>query len=138
MNLIEDKSNHPDVADFAERIAKTGSRVICNPAPTDTDIDFVVQVSSRMWNTFDILDLLDTKGYTHNTGESNTYNNMLSFDREDGFMSFRKGEVNYIITPSKVFFENFCLATICARELNLTDKDDRIKLFRKFLYGEGV
>ena len=42
MNLTQNIENHPDVSDFAEVIARTGSRVICNPAPTDTDDDYVV------------------------------------------------------------------------------------------------
>jgi hypothetical protein len=135
MELIELVEDHPDVSEFAQLISRTGSRVICNPAPTDTDVDYVV-LAGRMWNAFDILDCLEDYGYTHNTGVSDAYQNMLSFDEEDGFMSFKKGEVNYIITPSKDFFDKFCAATISAKELNLLDKQDRIKHFRKYLYGE--
>ena len=137
MNLTQNIKDHPDVSDFAEAVARTGSRVICNPAPTDTDDDYVVLVASRMWNAFDILDCLEDYGYIHNTGVSDAYQNMLSFDEEDGFMSFKKGEVNYIITPSKDFFDKFCAATLSAKEMNLTDKQDRIKHFRSYLYGEG-
>lgn len=137
MELIQNIKNHPDIADFAERIARTGSRVICNPAPTDTDDDYVV-LASRMWSAFDIFDCLEDCGYIHNTGVSDNYQNMLSFDEEEGFMSFNKGEVNYIITPSQDFFDKFCAATVSAKELNLLDKQGRIKHFRKYLYGEEL
>jgi hypothetical protein len=46
--------------------------------------------------------------------------------------------VNYIITPSEDFFDKFCAATISAKEMNLLDKQDRIKHFRKYLYGEEL
>jgi hypothetical protein len=137
MSLIQNIKDHPDVSDFAEAIARTGSRVICDPPPTDTDDDYVV-LASRMWSAFDILDCLGDYGYIHNTGVSDAYHNMLSFDEEDGFMSFKKGEVNYIITPSQDFFDKFCAATLSAKEMNLTDKQDRIKHFRKYLYGEDL
>ena len=39
MELIQNIKDHPDVEAFALAIARTGSRVICNPAPTDTDDD---------------------------------------------------------------------------------------------------
>jgi hypothetical protein len=134
VNLIELIEDHPDVLEFAQLISRTGSRVICTPAPTDTDVDYVVLASE--WVGWEIIDRMECHDYEHNTGVSDTYHNMLSFDEEDGFMSFKKGEVNYIITPSKDFFDKFCAATISAKELNLLDKQDRIKHFRKYLYGE--
>ena len=136
MNLTQDIKDHPSVSAFAEAIARTGSRVICDPAPTDTDDDYVV-LAFRRYAAFDIIDCLEGYGYIHNTGVSDAYHDMLSFDEEDGFMSFKKGEVNYIITPSQDFFDKFCAATLSAKEMNLTDKQDRIKHFRSYLYGEG-
>ena len=128
-------NHHKDVIIFAEAIFRTGSRVICSPAPTDTDDDYLVLANSY-WCAFDIYDHLEDLGYTYNSGEDSAYDNMGSFDDEEGFMSFKKGEVNYIITPSKEFFTKFGLATLAAKEQNLLNKADRIALFRKFLYGE--
>lgn len=135
MELIENIYDHADVVFFATDVHRTGSRVICNPAPTDTDIDYIVLVDN-CYCAAGIIDHMVHNGYTHNIGESDSYQNMLSFDEEDGFMSFKKGEVNYIITPSKDFFDKFCAATVSAKEKNLLDKQDRIKHFRKYLYGE--
>ena len=101
--------------------ARAGSRVICRPAPTNTDDDYVVLV--RCVSACEIAD---------------TWNCHATFDDypQGDFVSFRKGAVNAILTQSAGFYERFCLATTVARHFNLREKRDRITLFRAILYNE--
>lgn len=46
------------------------------------------------------------------------------------FRSLKKDNINYIITDNPTFYEQFCKATAIAKDLNLLDKKDRVRLFR--------
>lgn len=100
-----------------------GSRVSCNPPPTDTDEDWLVFTKDRQFK----LALL-AAGFT--TGEDP--------DKESGgssFNSYRKGDLNIIVSPNRWFVERFLVATALATRFNLMDKADRIALFQGVLYG---
>lgn len=127
---------HKDIQQFVIAIFPSGSRVICNPPPTDTDEDFVVLCKPSVC-AFDILEHLEGLGYTTSSGKDE-YADMGDFDNHEGFMSFKKGEINYILTQSVEMYEGFMLATVEATEKNLLDKGERIKVFRKHLYGEEI
>jgi hypothetical protein len=45
------------------------------------------------------------------------------------------GELNYIITEDKVFYDSMVLATKLARRLNLLEKHQRITCFEYVMYG---
>lgn len=49
--------------------------------------------------------------------------------RNTVFRSYRKGEINVILTASPEYYENFVKATLLAKQLNLINKNDRINLF---------
>lgn len=102
-------------------ITPTGSRVICNPPPLDTDKDFVVLIHGPVSEFID--DLTGNHGW-----ESDT-----KYPGSD-FTSLRRGKVNYIVTESEDFYKKFVLATKIAKSLNLTDKKDRVTLFQGVLY----
>lgn len=97
----------------------TGSRYICNPAPTDTDNDTVILVNGFYdWPT-----LLEKDGWVRCTeGE------YIGHDSE--FLAFRKGEENYIVTEDPQFYSSYVKATEGAKALNLLNKEDRIALFQ--------
>lgn len=100
--------------------AATGSRVICSPAPTDTDEDYIALM--------DDCSALSVAGFVMGT-DLNKYEDMPDF------LAFRCGDFNVVVTDSRDFYEKFVLATEQAKALNLLEKTDRIDLFQSILYG---
>lgn len=115
-----------DFAPAVEAYEPTGSRVICNPPPMDTDQDFI----ALTYDDATTRERMECMGYTiEGSPEFYTGND------HGGFRSYRKGEVNVIITPDPKFYDLFRSATELARRFNLTSKPDRIALFQVVLYG---
>lgn len=108
---------------FVYAEALVGSRVTCNPAPTDTDLDVLVKIG-----TFGgpVSGVLYRDGWTRGG----------SGQDDSDFESWTKGEVNLILTDSDVFYHKFLAATSVCKRLNLLDKDDRKAMFRACLYAE--
>ena len=100
----------------------TGSRYICDPAPMNTDEDYVVL------GTDSTEDQLYLKGFTCNT-DIELYKDLPMFT------AWRLGEFNIIVTQDGGFYRDFVRATKRAKELNLLNKQDRIELFQSELYG---
>jgi hypothetical protein len=105
-----------------------GSRVTCNPAPTDTDEDILiltdnlVTLQKACWKDgFDGSELYVTEGL------EGTY--------KGDFYSMRKGDINLIITEDKDFYERFTLASYVCKQLNVLEKKDRITVFQALLYN---
>lgn len=108
-----------------------GSRVTCNPAPTDTDQDILVLVSD-MWGFRDyILDGSDPYGLDG----SMILDSQFPLEADDRFSSYSKGDVNLIVTEDPVFYQKFIAASSVAKRLNLLQKPDRLALFQAVLYG---
>lgn len=110
-----------------KKVLHTGSRVICSPPPEDTDDDWMLLVHD----------------FAHMDNHLLMNNWVPSLDpfeydgMEEGlFRSFRKGEVNILITDDEEYFESFKLATQVARDLNLMNKVDRKMLFYAFKHRE--
>lgn len=114
------------------QMERTGSREICNPAPTDTDEDWVVLVSKPLYE--DLIEELFSQGYEIGGSDPQPAEVDDCVDLYGEFDSFKKGDINYIVTTSKEFYENFGRATALAKKLNLVKKEDRITLFQVFLY----
>jgi hypothetical protein len=118
---------------FAGRVLEmeyVGSRVTCNPAPTDTDEDILVLTSED-----DIYRLVeDCKVVGFKGGE--VYFSASGTASSD-FYSLRKGEINLIITSRKEFFDKFLLATHVCKTLNVMSKQHRITVFQAVLYGKS-
>lgn len=120
---MEDILNH-----IFEKWHPTGSHYICNPPVTDTDIDFVC-FTNDIGQTFE---MLTNGGWTHtNPDDIDKYHGM-----EKEFLTFRRGNYNLIVTELKSFYSSFVDATEDAKKKNILDKQERIKLFRYYLYGE--
>jgi hypothetical protein len=96
----------------------TGSRIICNPPVMNTDEDFVLITS----------DLSKFNEEAASDGWQDTATENYDID-SSGFNTFRKGDKNLIVTVSFELFRKWLLATLLARKLNLTDKEDRKDLF---------
>lgn len=120
---------------LTQAITPTGSRYICNPAPTDTDEDYVVLVSPDNFNALiDAISLDDN----YDLGGSDIFAaEETPLSEWEGFQSWKKGEINLIITTSREFFDKFVKATEIAKEQNLLQKEDRITLFQKILYNNN-
>lgn len=117
-----------------------GSRVTCNPAPTDTDQDVIVLVK-------DIAATV-SRGFLVNTCDEYTETVARplyeagfmvggSGSGDDEFESWSRGDINLILTADEEFYERFVAATTVARRLNILDKEDRKALFRAVLYSEN-
>lgn len=106
-----------------------GSRVTCNPAPTDTDEDYLVEVVGC--DISDVVQTLSEFGFIWEGNHSEHYR-----DAASTFMSWRKAEVNFIVTDEPGFAKNHRAATALCTRLNLMSKPDRIALFQAVLYGE--
>lgn len=127
MKLKPPYDTAPSLLSFALARVPVGSRVTCNPPPTDTDEDYLVLV--------DNLDLsMALKAMQEEGWEMGTE---FSVDHQPEFYSLGKGNVNVILTDSQHWFDRFLLATRVATKLNLLNKDDRITLFQAILYGNG-
>jgi hypothetical protein len=97
----------------------TGSRVICNPPVLDTDEDWVLMVPERR----SFHDILVDAGY-HRTSKS--YYRVAS-----SITTYRSdlNNINLIVTDDQGMFDRWREATEIATQENLTNKEDRIKLF---------
>lgn len=125
------------------RVLATGSRVICNPPPTDTDEDWVVQISHPHRRII-FKQFLLADGWEECVGEGYDECSELDTPAEEetgtemGFFAFRKGEYNIILIKNHYSFRLWATATALAKGFNLIDKQQRVRLFRTILYGEEV
>lgn len=104
-----------------------GSRVTCNPPPTDTDIDYLIFCNEPQLSVFH--DCLDDYGFVRENGQHYE-------DASDcRFTSFRKGKLNFIVTGDIGFVETHKFATRVCKELNLMEKSHRVTLFQALLHG---
>jgi hypothetical protein len=113
------------------RFEPVGSRVTCNPAPMDTDQDFLVLVHPEGFAEFEA----DLYSHGYAFGGSRIHAGGCLVGDDASFQSFTLGETNMIVTASEVFFNRFMAATSVAKRFNLLDKSDRIALFQAVLYG---
>lgn len=117
------------------KAAKCGSRITCNPAPTNTDEDWIILIKESKWE--DARDCLLDDGWV--LGGSDISSEMNNLTQDEQFRSFTKEIdgtlVNFICTKSEVFYDRFWAATTVCKRLNLMDKADRIALFQAVLYA---
>ena len=105
----------------------TGSFYICSPQVLNTDKDYIVLVKDLNTSQTKLQQL----GYVPSVSDSDEYD----LEAEGGFMCYRKGDINLIVTEDEKFFTKFWEATCVAKRLNLKEKHDRIYLFKYVLYG---
>lgn len=110
-----------------------GSRVTCDPPPTDTDQDVLVLIDPLRWQ--DALQHLDDCSYDH---DGSDVSSGPDFEPNSPFRSYSLDEVNLIVTFSEEFHRRFLAATSVAKRFNLLRKDDRVALFQAVLYGNAA
>ena len=113
----------------------TGSRVICSPAPLTTDEDFVLFTS----NLKTLRLQLEALGYTYSNKDMEKYKLSKTdpFHMYNQFDAYRHPDNahNLIVLSREQDYLRWKVATLVAKELNLTDKKDRIMLFRAIRSG---
>lgn len=109
-----------------------GSRETCNPPPTDTDQDVLVLIRPEQYKDY-VVHLFDLGFELDGSHISNE--RAIAYD--SGFQSFKKQDLNLIVTGSQVFYMRFVAASSVAKRLNLMQKDDRIALFQAVLYANS-
>lgn len=107
-------------------VVPVGSRVTCNPPPTDTDEDYLVLVKDKGAAVRGLKSI----GFEFSADPEKMarYEAMNKTSRWS-FTSLWFGDVNYIVTDNIFFFERFLTATHVCRTLNLLKKEDRIMVF---------
>ena len=112
---------------FLDKVVKmeyVGSRITCNPPPTDTDEDVLLLTD----------DLNTLIGDCIEVGFKRDGDVTASYPTE--FVSLRSGTINFIVTDNEEFYKKFMLATHVCKFLNLQGKLDRICVFQAILYGK--
>lgn len=102
----------------------TGSRVICNPPPMDTDEDWCILYDKVDFRTIDRV-LVD-RGYYY----SGKY-----YNKTTKFRTYRHNTnpLNLIMTRHLDWYERFQEATDIATQENILDKNERVELFEMIL-----
>lgn len=118
-------------------IYQTGSSVICNPPVLDTDIDYIiceriVEFSLEYQIHPSLHKFLTSNGFEQSCEDKEEYD-MGS----EGFICYRKDNINLIVTDDYEWYNKWVLATKVAKALNLRNKADRVMLFKAFLYEEA-
>jgi hypothetical protein len=121
------------IKSHALRFEHVGSRVTCNPAPIDTDDDWLVLLSESD-DFHKTQGILEANGFK--LGGSEPVETEIAADKK--FLSFSDDKINLIITFSPKFFDRFMRATRLATRFNLMKKPDRIALFQAILYENDV
>lgn len=117
--------------------APTGSRVICDPPPADTDEDWVVWVKAGQRSNFDrAIEKFDDEAVYG--GRSDREYGGIRAEFESVKLSIPGRPVlNLILTDRQDFYDRFVAATAVCKRLNLLNKPDRIAVFRAVLYAEA-
>jgi len=104
-------------------VVPVGSRVTCNPPPTDTDEDYLVLTKDKEA----AVKALQVMGFEYSTDpEKIAEYNRLGETSGYSFVSLFFGDINYIVTDSVFFFERFLTATHVCKTLNLLKKEERV------------
>lgn len=111
------------------KVEPCGSRVTCSPPPNDTDQDFLVEMVHVDKDAVGRL-VNGLSGLNFHWEGNEHYQ-----DAAGDFMSWRRDDVNLIVTANVGFAARHRVATGICRRLNLLDKQDRIAVFQAILYG---
>lgn len=111
------------------KVEPCGSRVTCSPPPENTDCDFLVEVTKRDQRS--VAQLVNDLHRLNFVWEGSRHYQ----DAMGNFMSWRRDDVNLILTSNPDFAARHRVATALCKRLNLLDKHDRIALFQAVLYG---
>lgn len=112
-------------------IEPCGSRVTCDPPVMNTDADYLIECPSAETAVSAVVHDISSAGYQWE-GSSNHYQSCAVV----GFMSWRRDDMNLIVTANPDFAKRHRIATALCARLNLMKKADRIAVFQAVLYGK--
>lgn len=114
---------------------RTGSSYTCDPPVLDTDEDFVLYAANR----FELRRQLEALGYEYSNKDVKDYKdkNKDPFAQINIFDAYRNPNNNHnlIVVATTDDFLKWKVATLVAKQLNVTKKEDRVTLFRAILSG---
>ena len=139
------------LSDLIDRWELVGSRITCDPPPTDTDQDILILVKDKKLDDF--MEELEANKWTKCGGKEpirtqfpdhtsvmvaleeyfNELNSYGTLGDGSAFESWRQGEFNIIATTDEVWFDKFMEASNCCKALNVLDKDERIEIFNSIV-----
>ena len=112
-------------------VTPCGSRVTCRPEPVFSDYDYLVFCPDAR-AVSQAVSIMSSHGFLWEGSEH--YQNAAA----SGFMSWRCGDVNLIVTGDSVFAARHAVATRLCSRLNLLDKQDRVAVFQAVLYAKEL
>lgn len=124
--LLED---FPSLEEIVMGYAHVGSTYICDPPPVDTDIDNLILLSKKMQAQYKKINELLIKSGWEIDGNY--------WDLGSNFWSFKKDNLNIIITYEEDFFDTFVRAAKVCKALNITDKELRIMVHDIIINGDS-
>lgn len=117
----------PDsIEDFCIACVPVGSRVTCNPPPTDTDQDILCLVAEDEEEGF--FSWIEQHDWVFEGDAKYDLTNFTSYRKDT-----EQGEVNLIVTAKPQWFDAFLDATRECKEKNLLKKSERIEVFEKYI-----
>lgn len=105
-----------------------GSKITCSPPPDKTDRDFLVVMPDNREKIGDVVSSLSMMDFEWEGSEHYQ-------DAAGNFMSWRRDDLNLIVTANADFASRHRAATSVCKRLNLMQKPDRIAVFQAVLYG---
>lgn len=105
--------------------AHVGSRVTCNPPVLDTDNDVLILVAP---DQFQALESAIYKAGGDRCGEC--------YGDDAPLLPMRLGEMNYLLTDDRDYFDEFLRVTAVVKHLNVLCKGDRKAVFKAILDGD--
>lgn len=107
-----------------------GSRVTCSIVSDTSDYDYLVQLPATDTEIINsVIDILIDNNYKLEGGE----HYQISIGRT--FHSFRKDDMNLLVSTNTVWCERHHVATHVCKQLDILDKSKRIMVFQAILYG---
>lgn len=98
-----------------------GSRFVCDPPVMDTDIDYCLYSKKRLDSRLLQLGFTGGERYWH----------------RDSFVSWRRGNHNFIVTDDETLFQRWKFATYVCKTLNIRNKNWRVKIYHAIVREEG-
>lgn len=121
----------PDsIEDFCIACVPVGSRVTCNPPPTDTDQDILCLVDDEELEDF--YQWIEKHNWEYEGDEKYQLAEFASY-RKTCSLGEEVCEVNLIITAAPNWFDAFMDATRECKEKNVLTKAGRIEVFEKYI-----
>lgn len=115
-----------DLQKLAE-VSLTGSRIVPGGWLAGSDWDYLVAVEPK--NILAVNHLLKDKGYKLEGQESYP-------DQTSHFKSWRKDDFNFLVSDNAEFIKRHRQATQVIKEAKITNKAERIAIFKRILYGD--